>query len=86
MTDNRMELLSEVYDSIVSENHIKAIKVVDATKFTANQLHYQYLEEKGYIKVYPKQSDGSIAIGITLDGIDFYEDVKDIAPAYWNEK
>ncbi|MEH6957777.1 hypothetical protein [Neobacillus drentensis] len=86
MTDKRMELLSEVYDIIMSENHIKAIKVVDALKFAANQLQYQYMEEKGYIKVFPKSSDGSIAVGMTVEGIDFYEDVKDIAPAYWSEK
>ncbi|MEH7419595.1 hypothetical protein V7266_30650 [Neobacillus drentensis] len=85
MGDKRLELLSEVYDVMVNEKDIRAVKNVQSSDYDTNKLHYQYLEAKGYVKIYPKQSDGSIAIGITVDGIDFYEDVKDTAPAYWRE-
>lgn len=85
MTDKRLELLSEVYETMVSEKDIRAVKKVQQSDLTANNLLYQYLEAKGYINIYPKNTDETISNGITVDWIDFYEDVRDIAPAYWRE-
>ncbi|MFS0776071.1 hypothetical protein ABC255_08705 [Neobacillus sp. 3P2-tot-E-2] len=85
MADKRLDLLREVFETMVSEKDIRAVKKVQQSDLTANNLEYQYLEAKGYIKIYPKNTDNTISIGITVDGIGFYEDVKDIAPAYWRE-
>ncbi|WP_226087470.1 hypothetical protein [Mesobacillus sp. S13] len=86
MAKERIEILSELYLKVVSERNIGAIVNVEPSVLEENNLHYQYLEAKGHIKVYPEQSDGTTAVGITVDGIDFYEDIKDIAADYWRQK
>lgn len=85
MSKTRLDLLKEVYLNAVNNKDLFFRLDVSAEDFTELHFSYQYLEEKGYIKIHPVAEDGSTTVSITLNGVDFVEDVEDFVSDYWRK-
>lgn len=78
MKKNRLDILKRVYKEAVGFGTLESGLTIGFNEFLIDAFDYEYLEQKGYIKLgkSPAHSRDSAVIYITTDGVDIVESLQ----------